>query len=75
MGLITLFKRVAVISLLVMAVTYFTKDSLPTPDYYDNAVIQEPIQKKSAKNHLKLRSTRNDTRLRRSMITVWRVLW
>ena len=53
MGLITLFKRVAVVSILVMAVTYFTKDSLPTPDYYDNAVIREPIQSKTSKNHLK----------------------
>ena len=47
--MITLFKRVAVISLLVMAVTYFTKDSLPTPDYYDNAIIQEPVQNKISK--------------------------
>lgn len=49
MGLATLSKRVAIISLLVMAITYFTKESLPDPGYYGDAIIQEPIQNKISK--------------------------
>jgi len=44
-----LFKRVAIISLLVMIATYFTKDTLPAPEYYANTLIKEPIQNKSSK--------------------------
>jgi len=58
MGLITLFKRVSVVSILVMAVTYFTKDSLPTPDYYDQAVIREPIQNKINKKPFEIEVNR-----------------
>ncbi len=54
MKLVTLFKRVTVISLLVMAATYFTKDSLPAPEYYGNTAIREPVQNKISKKPFKI---------------------
>ena len=54
MGVNKLFQRVATISLLVMIATYFTKDTLPAPDYYANTFIKEPIQNKSSKKPFKI---------------------
>ena len=40
----TLFKRLLIISALTMGVTYFYKDNLPPPDYYDLNSLAEPSQ-------------------------------
>ncbi len=58
MRLSTLLERVAAISLLVMAVTYFTKESLPDPAYYGDAVIQKPIQNKISKKPFEIEVNR-----------------
>lgn len=58
-----LFKRVAIISLLVMIATYFTKDTLPAPEYYANTLIKEPSQKKSNKKPFKIESNQEHYRI------------
>ncbi len=49
----TLLERVAIVSLLLLIITYFTKDTLPTPDHYTNTIHQEPIQNKISKKPFK----------------------
>ena len=63
MGVNILFQRVAAISLLVMIATYFTKDTLPTAEYYGNTLIKEPIQNKSSKKPFKIEANQEQYRI------------
>jgi hypothetical protein len=53
-----LFKRVAIISLLAMVATYFTKDTLPSAEYYGNTLIKEPTQNKSSKKPFEIEANK-----------------
>ncbi len=63
MGVNKLFQRIATISLLVMIATYFTKDTLPAPEYYANTLIKEPTQNKSNKKPFNIESNQEHYRI------------
>ena len=43
----TLFKWLCMVSLLIMGLTYFYKDELPPPNYYDPGYLREPTQQQT----------------------------
>ena len=45
----TLFKRLLIISALMMGITYWVKDELPPPEYYDPNYLQAPLQEPTLK--------------------------